>query len=333
MNQDLASKRARYRLKVRERMVIIEQAMLHGLKPTAHRFRLDRKTVREWRDRFRALGPDGLIPQYPDRKKRRVAPEISPLVEHARRELRYGASRTRTWLLRVHRIRTTTTTIQRIFRDIGVPRLQRVRKRQPRQLKLFEREKPGDCVQVDVKFVRVGKAKAFQYTAIDDHSRFRVLRLYRRLNQTSSLDFLGELQRGFPFPIRKVQSDNGSEFSLAFSLAVQEAGIRHRHIRPRRPQQNGKVERSHRIDHEEFWGHRSFDNFETAAAALGNWEHAYNFERFSSALGGRTPAEKLSAALPGVSIELQAPSGGEALAWSQRQPMARAAMTSLRVPV
>ena len=98
-------------------------------------------------------------------------------------------------MLRVHRIRTTTNTIQRIFRDIGIPRLQRVRKRQPRQLKLFEREKPGDCVQVDVKFVRIGKNKAFQYTAIDDHSRFRVLRLYRRLNQASSLDFLGELHR------------------------------------------------------------------------------------------------------------------------------------------
>ncbi len=233
----------------------------------------------------------------------------------------------------MHRIRTTTTTIQRIFRDIGIRRLQRVRKRQPRQLKLFEREKPGDCVQVDVKFVRVGKTKAFQYTAIDDHSRFRVLRLYRKVNQISSLDFLGELRRGFPFPIRKVQSDNGSEFSLAFSLAVQEAGIRHRYIRPRRPQQNGKVERSHRIDHEEFWGHRSFDSFEAATAALGNWERTYNFERFSLALGGRTPAEKLSAALPDATIAIEAPSGGEALAWSQRHPMARATMTAQRVPV
>ena len=122
MTQDLAAKRARYRLKIRERMVIIEQALLHGLKPTAQRFRLNRKTVREWRDRFRVQGPNGLIPQHPDRKRRRIAPEVLPLVEHARRELRYGASRTRTWLLRVHRIRTTTNTIQRIFRDIGIPR-------------------------------------------------------------------------------------------------------------------------------------------------------------------------------------------------------------------
>src|SRR2546427_7778299 len=52
----------------------------------------------------------------------------------------------------------------------------------------------------------------------------------------------------------KLQCDNGREFPLDFVLAVEAAGIRHRYIRPRRPQQNGKVERSHRIDQEEFWG-------------------------------------------------------------------------------
>jgi hypothetical protein len=89
---------------------------------------------------------------------------------------------------------------------------------------------------------------------IDDCTRYRVLRLYPRQNQWSSLDFLGELRRALPFPIRQLQSDNGSEFALEFSLAVQDAGIRHRYIKPRRPDQNGKVERSHRIDNEEFWG-------------------------------------------------------------------------------
>src|SRR2546425_1768691 len=75
-------------------------------------------------------------------------------------------------------------------------------------------------------------------------------------------------------------------------------GIRHRYIRPRRPQQNGKVERSHRIDQEEFWGRHRFDTFEAAALALRGWETRYNYERFSLALQGRTPAEKLAAILP-----------------------------------
>lgn len=56
----------------------------------------------------------------------------------------------------------------------------------------------------------------------------------------------------FPFPIRKLQPDRGTEFSFTFLLAVERRGIRHRYIQPRRPDQNGKVELSHRIDAEEF---------------------------------------------------------------------------------
>jgi transposase InsO family protein len=146
-----------------------------------------------------------------------------------------------------------------------------------------------------VKFVKIAGRWAFQCTALDDCTRFRVLRLYRRLHQNSSLAFLGELRRAFPFRIRKLQCDNGQEFPFAFALAVQALGIRHRYIKPRRPQQNGKVERSHRIDQEEFWGRQRFDGFEAAAAGLRLWETHYNHERFSMALQGRTPAEKLAA--------------------------------------
>ena len=128
--------------------------------------------------------------------------------------------------------------------------------------------------------------------------RGRVLRLYRRLPPRSSRAFLAELRRAFPFPIQRLQCDHGQEFSFAFVLGVEAAGIRHHYIRPRRPQQNGKVERSHRIDQEEFWGRQRFPDFEAAAAALRGWETRYNYERFSLALQGRTPAEKLAGLQP-----------------------------------
>jgi transposase InsO family protein len=315
----------RYRLRVRERLAVLEYANDHGIRATARRFGLNRKTVKSWCNRYRAAGVEGLVPRYPRRRPRRVSSEIVELIAYARRELRYGSSRTKLWLKRVHHRQAAIWTIQRVFRDIGVPRLQRARQRKPRQLKLFEKEKPGDSVQVDVKVVKIGRSKAFQYTAIDDHSRYRVLKLYPRLNQHSSVDFLGELQRSFPFPIRRLQCDNGTEFPLAFSLAVQEAGIRHRYIRPRRPQQNGKVERSHRIDAEEFWARNSFTNFTTAAVALKEWERVYNFERFSMALNGYTPFEKLSSSID--ADETGGLPGSEALALSKRCQVARASIT------
>ena len=71
--------------------------------------------------------------------------------------------------------------------------------------------------------------------------------------------------------------------------------MRHRYIKPRRPQQNGKVERSHRIDQEEFWGRHGFATIDDAEGPLEAWEHSYNHTRFSMALAGLTPFEKLQA--------------------------------------
>ena len=286
-----------YRRRVRFRLIVIEYARQHGPTAASRRFGVSVRTIRRWRVRWRVGGLTGLVPRYPHRRAPRLTAEVIELIRQARRELGYGAARTRIWLLRVHHVRLAMATIQRTFTALGLPRLRRTRKRAPKQMKLFEMPAPGDSVQVDVKYVRVGGRWVFQYTALDDGTRFRVLRLYRHLRPSSSLAFLAELRRALPFPIRRLQCDNGREFSLEFALAVQAAGIRHRYIRPRCPQQNGKVERSHRIDNEEFWGRQRFDDFDVAAAAVRAWETRYNQERFSLALGGRTPAEKLLALL------------------------------------
>jgi transposase InsO family protein len=81
---------------------------------------------------------------------------------------------------------------------------------------------------------------------------------------------------------------------------VRAAGMNHRYNTPRCPEQNGKVERSHRIDSEEFWSRETFSTFEDAARAVRRWEHDYNWQRFSTALRGETPGEKLQRLIPGV---------------------------------
>ena len=290
--------RVQYRLRVRQRLMVLHFARLHGPTAAGRRFGVSVRTIRRWRVRWRQDALQGLVPRYPRRRGRRITPRVIELIGQARRDLAYGALRTQLWLRRVHNVRIAVGTIQRIFRDLGLPRLRRTPKRVPRQMKLFEKAEPGESVQVDVKFVKIAGRWAFQYTALDDCTRFRVLRLYRRLHQSSSLAFLSELCRAFPFRIRRLQCDNGHEFSFAFALAVQALGIRHRYIKPRRPQQNGKVERSHRIDQEEFWGRHRFADFDTAAVGLRAWEARYNHERFSLALQGRTPAEKLATLQP-----------------------------------
>lgn len=200
---------SRYRLRVKQRLAVVEYVREHGIKPASRQFGLARPTVQRWWRDWQRAGIQGLVPQYPARRRRRIGDDVVALITQARLEHQFGAGRTRIWLERIHQVRVATETIQRVFRDIGVPHLVKTRRRRPKQLKLFEKERPGDSVQVDVKVVARGRIKWFQYTAIDDCTRVRVLRLYRRQNHRSSLAFLRELTAALPFQIRKIQVDNG----------------------------------------------------------------------------------------------------------------------------
>ena len=169
----LPNVKRQYRWAVRRRLRIVAYVEAHSLLGASQHFGLDRKTIREWRDRYRAEGITGLVPRYPAQRPTRLAPATIALLEQARRELEYGAARTRVWLRRVHQIQLPMATIQHAFRRMGVPHLPRRRKRAPRpkQLRLFEKPHPGDSVQIDVKVVKVNQRKCFQYTALDDCTR------------------------------------------------------------------------------------------------------------------------------------------------------------------
>lgn len=193
---------------INSRLAIVRYAEEYGFKGTARRFGLDRKTVRTWHRRWVASGPAGLVPRHPLKRRRRLAEETVQLIEQARRDLQFGAMRTRIWLDRVHRIRVATATIRRICRDLGYPPVRRTEPRRSRHPILFSTEHPGECVQIDVKEVKVAGQKCFQYTAIDDCTRYRVLRLYPRKYHGTSLDFFATVRQTLPFPIRKVQVDN-----------------------------------------------------------------------------------------------------------------------------
>src|SRR5262245_14355739 len=118
-----------YRWKVKSRLAVLEYAQEHGVMPAATRFGLDRKTIRAWRTRAQEAGPAGLVPRYPKRRARRIPAEIIELIGHARRELQYGACRTQIWLLRVHQVNVATKTITHICADLGLPPVQRPKRR------------------------------------------------------------------------------------------------------------------------------------------------------------------------------------------------------------
>ena len=69
----------------------------------------------------------------------------------------------------------------------------------------------------------------------------------------TAIQFLDYVLERLPFRVEVIQTDNGVEFGASFHWHVLDKGIGHVYIKPRTPRLNGKVERSHRIDAEEFY--------------------------------------------------------------------------------
>ena len=100
-----------------------------------------------------------------------------------------------------------------------------------------------------------------------------------------------------PFRVEQIQTNNGLEFGSQFHWTVLDRGIRHVYIKPATPRLNGKVERSHRIDAEEFYRMLDhgviIDDARVFNDKLQEWEDFYNFHRPHGALDGQTPYERL----------------------------------------
>ena len=101
---------------------------------------------------------------------------------------------------------------------------------------------------------------------------------------------------GRSFRVQTIQTDNGSEFQTGFHWHLLDRGVNHVYIKPATPRLNGKVERSHRIDAEEFYRLLDgvvVDDAKVFTTKLQEWEDYYNFERPHGALQGQTPYERL----------------------------------------
>ena len=166
----------------------------------------------------------------------------------------------------------------------------------------YAKQVPGHQIQIDVKFLNLkseegSRIRRYQHTAIDDATRVRALKIYKRHNQKSSIDFIDYVIEKFPFRIHTVRTDRGHEWQAQFHWHVEDEGIRHVYIKPRSPQLNGKVERSHRSDQEEFYQLLTYTDDVDLNKKLATWEEFYNLNRPHGAHNGKTPYEALRAML------------------------------------
>ena len=157
---------------------------------------------------------------------------------------------------------------------------------------------------MDVKFLIFAqsdgtKIKRFQYTAIDDATRIRALKIYKKHNQQSDINFIDYVIKKFPFRIQTVRTDNGHEFQAKFHWHMKDQGICHVYIKPSPPRFNGKVGRYHKTDKQEFYQLLEYEDDVDLNLKLKEWGNFYNCHRPHGVFRGKTPygilKEKMSA--------------------------------------
>lgn len=242
----------------------------------------------------------------PKRSPRQISIKIVRKIRKYRIEFRYGPKRIAYYLWHNHRIKVSESTVRRTIERRGwVLRKNRTKKKNPHR-KRYELPIPGH-LQVDIKYVpkrKIGQ-RWYVYNAIDDCSRWRYAKAYRAINAKNSVDFVKGLIQVAPFRILSIQTDNDvvftnrlSPFWLGlsehpFTAALKGLGIQHRLIPPGFKELNGKVERSHRIDDEEFYWKVQLECFPAFQTELIRWIYAYNHHRPHGGIDGESPIHRL----------------------------------------
>lgn len=272
-----------------------------NISKTCRYFGICRETFYTWRRAYEAEGEKGLIDSRPcpENHVLRIAKPIEEKIIHLRTHYHFGPDMIVWHLDRYHDIKVSRNGCYNVLVRNKLNRLpENIKKRSRNKFKRYEKQVPGHHVQRDVKFLffndKAGRrVKRFQYTAIDDCTRIRALKVYRAHTQASSIHFLNHVIETFPFRIKMIRTDNGHEFQTKFHWHVDDLGMQHVYIKPGTPRLNGKVERSHLTDQREFYQCLEYKDDVDLKEKLNQWESYYNFLRPHAAHMGKTPYEKL----------------------------------------
>jgi len=244
----------------------------------------------------------------PKHSPRRTDKQTTDIIKKLRKKTRFGADRISFYLKKDYSLEVPCSTIYAILKREGMIVKRKGRRKKP---KLYSLPNPGDNVQVDIKLIGgYSPRRLVQYSAIDDNTRIKFTQLYPERANHNSIKFLEHIVRKFPFQIRKITTDNDSVFTNAytgepkthplkevrlhpFTHKCQEFGIRHKLNPPGQPQKNGKVERSHRSDDEEFWRFQETLDIHHLVKERKEYDELFNNHRPHMGLGGLTPLQKL----------------------------------------
>ena len=300
------------------RRLLQDAERLGNVSEACRRHRVSRKTYYKWKARY-----DGTIESLMDDSRRpkrhpnQLSQQEQALIDRVARAKtetdKHGRKRT-PGLYRLHWI---LCTYHDFTRSVGglYKALKRLgfyapaKRRRRRKYKRYERPYPGANVQIDIKYLDPIRGQAeFQYTAIDEHCRLRYVCIYDEISAYNAVRFLRDTLDFFEkhsIRVEQVQTDHGIEFTFAAYPHIQkehpfERELRKENIRQKltpigKPHLQGKVERSHRIDDDEFHSLRFFRSSQERKRAFKGYITHYNHQRPHGSLNWRSPIQHLQA--------------------------------------
>ncbi len=303
--------------KAEERLRILNYWKKYGLEATFDAFGAKRSTLYYWQKLYKDSGYkiEGLNPGNTTRKnknKREIHPSILKEIKRLRLEVcpNMGKEKIKKYLDKYcEENNLPVYSESKIGRIIKEKRIYHHRRKVGHngQVKILKKQKklrkpddlsvkmPGDLVEVDTVVRFAWGVKRYIITAVDVHSRYSFAFCYERPLSINARDFIQKLQLVFPYKIKAVQTDNGSEFHKYFRDYLKEQNITHYWNYPGRPYRQGHIEKYNRTIQEEFIDQNEvlLDDVNIFNQKLSEWLIWYNTKRFHFGLNLETPVDYL----------------------------------------
>lgn len=269
----------------------------------------DRRSFLKYYNRFKQSGKEkDLLPQKRDPKWKSRRP--IPFIENKVIELRLkGMNRYEIVHVLKPRLKRFTPSPSGVYNILKRKQLNRLIPVMQASKRKIIKEKAGELGHIDThhlpkSIIRTESNKRFLVCVIDSCTRIAWAEIVNDIKSLTvmfaTLKSLNILADHYNIRFKEVLTDNGPEFGPKesttkqghpFERMLMELEIKHRYIKPYRPQTNGKAERFWRTIEDDLLRETTFDTVEDLKEQLLQYIYYYNHERPHQALNGVTPVE------------------------------------------
>ncbi len=269
----------------------------------------DRRSFLKYYNRFKQSGKEkDLLPRKrgPKWKSRRFLPFIENKVKALREK---GNNRYEIVSILKPELKQFTPSPSGVYNILKRHGMNRLKPKMKEKKRKIIKDKAGELGHIDTHYLRKGivhndNKRYYLVCIVDSCTRIAWAEVIEDIKSLTVmfavLKCLNIISDHYQIKYQEVLTDNGPEFGPResknkrehpFERMLMEIGIKHRYIRPYRPQTNGKVERIWRTIEEDLLEGTYFESLENLKEELLQYMYYYNHERPHQGIGGLSPVK------------------------------------------